>query len=144
MKTKKYFLMFVRVAICSAAILRPFLVTKTCGLYDAYIDCVGGGTSGKASAMRLAIARALVQANPATATVLQKGDDLTNDLCVINRFVHFFRIVYQSYCYMKTSGNGGRKYPADAVREEAFHSVSGKRMCSSYLRVFTNVTSFSI
>lgn len=63
-----------------AAILRPFLLTKTCGIYDVHADCVGGGFSGKASALRLSIARALVQANPSTAAVLQKELMLYEDV----------------------------------------------------------------
>ena len=45
-------------------ILLPFKVTETEGKYDVHVNVNGGGTTGQAQAVRLGIARALVDINP--------------------------------------------------------------------------------
>ena len=45
-------------------ILNPLKVTETQGNYDVIINVQGGGTTGQAQAIRLGIARALVEINP--------------------------------------------------------------------------------
>ena len=42
----------------------PFDVTETKGKYDVYVNVKGGGSTGQAQAIRLGIARALIDANP--------------------------------------------------------------------------------
>ncbi len=42
----------------------PLKITETLGKYDIFVNARGGGVSGQAEAVRLGIARALVQINP--------------------------------------------------------------------------------
>ncbi|CAE6966050.1 rpsI, partial [Symbiodinium sp. KB8] len=57
-----------RVDVC-----QPFKLTGTAGQYDVFVATRGGGLSGQAGATRLAISRALFQANPSCHDDLQKG-----------------------------------------------------------------------
>ncbi|CAK9082108.1 unnamed protein product [Durusdinium trenchii] len=63
-----------RIDVC-----QPFKLTGTAGLYDVFVAVRGGGWSGQAGATRLAIARALFQANPACHDRLQEGFCLLED-----------------------------------------------------------------
>eukprot|EP00929_Paragymnodinium_shiwhaense_P090643 TRINITY_DN50807_c0_g1_i1.p1 TRINITY_DN50807_c0_g1~~TRINITY_DN50807_c0_g1_i1.p1 ORF type:complete len:213 (-),score=41.82 TRINITY_DN50807_c0_g1_i1:70-708(-) len=60
-------------------IIQPFKLTGTACVYDVFLEVAGGGGSGQAGAARLAIARALFQANPACHDDLQKGFCLMED-----------------------------------------------------------------
>src|SRR4029078_5607823 len=51
---------FPRPALVSA-IQQPFTLTDTLGRFDVHAELDGGGVSGQAGAVRLAIARALVK-----------------------------------------------------------------------------------
>ena len=44
--------------------MQPLVVTKTEDKYDVKVKVIGGGFNGQAGAIRLGIARALVQVNP--------------------------------------------------------------------------------
>ena len=57
----------------------PFAVTSTEGSYDVSATIRGGGISGQAGALRLAIARALVDAHPEFRASLKEGGFLTRD-----------------------------------------------------------------
>lgn len=54
-------------------LLKPFVVSKTGGLYDVWCTVQGGGISGQAGAVRLGISRALEQSNPTLRGSLKKG-----------------------------------------------------------------------
>lgn len=56
-------------------IRRPFTLTETAGQFDVLATVAGGGVSGQAGAVRLGIARALVQYNLELRKQL-KGDGL--------------------------------------------------------------------
>jgi small subunit ribosomal protein S9 len=58
---------------------QPFYLTKTCGVYDCHVAVQGGGLSGQAGAMRLAIARALYEANPSCSADLKQAMALYED-----------------------------------------------------------------
>lgn len=60
-------------------VLQPFRVTNTLGAYNAVVRVLGGGDSGQAGAIRHAIARALVRANPEFRAPLRKAGLLTRD-----------------------------------------------------------------
>jgi small subunit ribosomal protein S9 len=45
-------------------VILPLKLTDTLGKYDVYVNARGGGISGQAEAVRLGIARALVDINP--------------------------------------------------------------------------------
>lgn len=58
---------------------QPFEVTGTAGKFDVIAQVSGGGLSGQAGAVRLGIARALVQADPNLRPALKKAGFLTRD-----------------------------------------------------------------
>ena len=66
-------------------ILNPLKVTETQGNYDVIINVQGGGTTGQAQAIRLGIARALVEINPEHRTALKKEGFLTRDPRMVER-----------------------------------------------------------
>jgi small subunit ribosomal protein S9 len=57
----------------------PLRVTQTEEVYDVDATLVGGGVSGQAGALRLGIARALVDLDGDTRPVLKKAGLLTRD-----------------------------------------------------------------
>lgn len=60
-------------------IRRPFAVTETAGQFDVLATVAGGGVSGQAGAVRLGIARALVQYNLELRKRLKTEGLLTRD-----------------------------------------------------------------
>jgi small subunit ribosomal protein S9 len=66
-------------------ILKPFNVTGTMGKYDLYITVKGGGTTGQAGAVRLAIARALLEVDPEFRAQLKPEGLLTRDPRMVER-----------------------------------------------------------
>ncbi|RPF42852.1 small subunit ribosomal protein S9 [Thermodesulfitimonas autotrophica] len=58
---------------------QPLEVTGMLGRFDVKARVVGGGISGQAGAVRLGIARALVEADPNLRPVLKKAGFLTRD-----------------------------------------------------------------
>ncbi len=62
-----------------SAIQQPFTATDTLGRYDVRAILEGGGVSGQAGALRMAIARALVEVDPETRVTLKKAGFLTRD-----------------------------------------------------------------
>ena len=61
------------------AILEPLKITNTLGKFDLIVKVTGGGSTGQAGAMRLAVSRALVLCDPGTKPVLRKTDFLSRD-----------------------------------------------------------------
>ncbi len=59
--------------------LRPMEATETIGTLDIICRSRGGGLSGQAGAIRLAVARALKLMNPDFHLVLRQGGFLTRD-----------------------------------------------------------------
>lgn len=59
--------------------LRPLEVTENLGKYDIVCSARGGGLSGQAGAIRLAIARALKVMDPELRAILRAGGFLTRD-----------------------------------------------------------------
>ena len=57
----------------------PLRLTNTEETYDVYATCDGGGTTGQAGALRLGIARALVELDPEQRGALKKAGFLTRD-----------------------------------------------------------------
>jgi small subunit ribosomal protein S9 len=66
-------------------IMKPFTVTETSGKYDTYVIVVGGGTTGQAQAIRLAISRALETFNPHLRSKLKTEGLLTRDPRMVER-----------------------------------------------------------
>ena len=66
-------------------ILAPFKVTETSGTYDVIVNVKGGGTTGQAQAIRLGIARALIDLNPDFRPALKMEGLLTRDPRMVER-----------------------------------------------------------
>lgn len=66
-------------------ILAPFKVTQTEGKYDVFVNVDGGGTTGQAQAVRLGIARALIDINPDFRPTLKAEGFLRRDPRMVER-----------------------------------------------------------
>lgn len=64
---------------------QPLATTETSGDFDIYVNVCGGGKSGQAGAIRLGIARALCEANPANRPALKARGLLTRDARKVER-----------------------------------------------------------
>ena len=60
-------------------IKEPFVTLEKDGQYDVIASLVGGGITGQAGALRLAIARALINIEPDDRPALKKAGFLTRD-----------------------------------------------------------------
>ena len=60
-------------------VMKPMDVTGTTGKYDVIATVAGGGISGQAGALKHGIARALIELDAASRTVLKKAGFLTRD-----------------------------------------------------------------
>ena len=60
-------------------VLQPLNLTETSTQYDIFVNVNGGGISGQAGAIRLAIARALLLVSPDFRSSLKKAGLLTRD-----------------------------------------------------------------
>lgn len=60
-------------------VLRPFEIAKTVNTFDVKVNATGGGVTGQAGAVRLAVSRALIEANPENRGVLKADGLLTRD-----------------------------------------------------------------
>jgi small subunit ribosomal protein S9 len=58
---------------------QPFGVTNMVGKFDIFCTVTGGGVSGQAGAIRLGVARALLQSDEEFRSVLKKAGFLTRD-----------------------------------------------------------------
>jgi small subunit ribosomal protein S9 len=63
----------------------PFVTLDQPGQYDVIARIVGGGVSGQAGALRLGIARSLIEADPENRPSLKKAGFLTRDARVKER-----------------------------------------------------------
>lgn len=64
---------------------QPLNLLEVRGNYDIKVNLNGGGLAGQAEALRLAIARALVQVNPEYKSALRTEGFLTRDPRVVER-----------------------------------------------------------
>ena len=58
---------------------QPLVLLEAEGKYDVFVNVVGGGTTGQAGAIRLGVARALLEAEPDSRPALKKAGFLTRD-----------------------------------------------------------------
>ena len=63
----------------------PFIITETFGKYDLSVNVSGGGNTGQADAIKLAISRALCEVNEEYRPLLKKEGLLTRDSRVVER-----------------------------------------------------------
>jgi small subunit ribosomal protein S9 len=64
---------------------QPFKTLDAIGKYDVIANLKGGGVSGQAEALRLAISKALVVENAETKSVLRKEGFITRDPRMVER-----------------------------------------------------------
>lgn len=64
-------------------VMEPLNITQTQGRYDIEATLDGGGTTGQADALRLGIARALIEVEPELRDTLKKAGLLTRDARVV-------------------------------------------------------------
>jgi small subunit ribosomal protein S9 len=67
------------------AIQQPFTVTDTLGRFDVEANVTGGGSTGQAGALRLAVARALVKLDESHRRKLRELGLLTRDARAVER-----------------------------------------------------------
>lgn len=60
-------------------VLNPLELTNTAGRFDVMAKVAGGGVSGQAGAVKMGIARALIQADPNLRSALKRAGFLTRD-----------------------------------------------------------------
>ena len=63
----------------------PFIITETIGKYDLSVNVSGGGNTGQADAIKLAVSRALCEVNEEYRPLLKKEGLLTRDSRVVER-----------------------------------------------------------
>jgi len=66
-------------------VVKPFETTQTLGKYDAQVNVDGGGSTGQAGAIRLGIARALVEVSEDHRPSLRNAGLLTRDPRMVER-----------------------------------------------------------
>ena len=81
MDLKDYFLSEIHQTL----VKQPLTTIKSDNAYDITVNVEGGGVSGQAEAVRLGIARALVQLNAETKPALRKEGLLTRDSRMVER-----------------------------------------------------------
>jgi small subunit ribosomal protein S9 len=73
------------VAVLQAKIEQPFALTNTVGQFDVKVNVMGGGINGQAEAIRLGIARALVEVAEENKTLLKAEGLMTRDPRMVER-----------------------------------------------------------
>ncbi|GJL78578.1 MAG: 30S ribosomal protein S9 [Nitrospinaceae bacterium] len=63
----------------------PLVLTETLETFDVKASVTGGGLSGQSGALRLGIARALIESNPDLRTSLKRAGYLTRDARAVER-----------------------------------------------------------
>ena len=63
----------------------PFIITETIGKFDLSVNVSGGGNTGQADAIKLAVSRALCEVNEEYRPLLKKEGLLTRDSRVAER-----------------------------------------------------------
>lgn len=64
---------------------QPFLLTETVGQHDVTVNVFGGGITGQAEAIRLAISRAMCEINEENRLLLKPHGLLTRDARMVER-----------------------------------------------------------
>jgi small subunit ribosomal protein S9 len=78
---KEYFLSEIH----QTTVRQPFTISKVDGQYDVSVNVEGGGIKGQAEAVRLGIARALVEFTPEAKPALREEGLMTRDSRMVER-----------------------------------------------------------
>jgi small subunit ribosomal protein S9 len=71
--------------VLQGKVMQAFAATKTLGEFDVKVNVKGGGVTGQAEAVRLAIARALVEVDPNHKPLLKAEDLMTRNPKMVER-----------------------------------------------------------
>ncbi len=82
-------------------VMEPLQITSTHGRYDIDATLEGGGTTGQSDALRLGIARALVELDPDLRTTLKKAGLLRRDARRVERKKYGLRKARRAPQYTK-------------------------------------------
>jgi len=76
---------FFPTATLQYVVEQPFLLTDNVGKYDIKVNLSGGGVTGQAEALRLAISRALVKIDPEYRPILKENGLMRRDPRMVER-----------------------------------------------------------
>jgi small subunit ribosomal protein S9 len=76
---------YLTTATLQYKVKQPFMLTNTTDNYDVKVNVYGGGVTGQAEAIRLAISRVLVEINEENRTLLKPHGLLTRDPRMVER-----------------------------------------------------------
>ena len=76
---------YLTTATLQYKVKQPFLLTDNVDAYDVKVNVFGGGVTGQAEAIRLAISRALVEINEENRSLLKPHGLLTRDARMVER-----------------------------------------------------------
>ena len=76
---------YLKREVLKMVIEQPLELTETLGKYDVIANVYGGGLTGQAGAIRLALSRALLQYDPEFRSTLRSGGFLTRDPRAVER-----------------------------------------------------------
>lgn len=72
-------------ALHQGEVMAPLIATELVGSYDVNVNVDGGGLTGQAQAIKLGIARSLLEINPEFREKLKVGSLLTRDPRMVER-----------------------------------------------------------
>ncbi|MDV7186158.1 30S ribosomal protein S9 [Lutibacter sp. TH_r2] len=76
---------YLTTATLQYKVKQPFMLTDNVDAYDVKVNVFGGGVTGQAEAIRLAISRVLVEINEENRTLLKPHGLLTRDPRMVER-----------------------------------------------------------
>jgi small subunit ribosomal protein S9 len=76
---------YFSVPMLQGAVLQPFQITSQEGKFDVNANITGGGITGQAHALRLAISKALVELDAASKSGLRAAGLMTRDPRMVER-----------------------------------------------------------
>ena len=82
---KREFTNYFTTATLQYKVMQPLVLTDNAKVYDIKVNVFGGGVTGQAEAIRLAITRALVEIDPEYRAVLKPEGLLTRDPRMVER-----------------------------------------------------------
>ncbi|MDZ7797631.1 MAG: 30S ribosomal protein S9 [Candidatus Marinimicrobia bacterium] len=82
-------------------IRQPLEVSKMDGKYDFHVNVDGGGLTGQAGAIRLAVSRMLILLNPELRSVLKEAGFLTRDSRKVERKKYGLRGARRAFQFSK-------------------------------------------
>lgn len=82
-------------------VMEPMQITNTVGRYDLEATLHGGGTTGQSDALRLGIARALIELDPELRPTLKQAGMLSRDDRVVERKKYGLRKARRAPQYTK-------------------------------------------